>query len=114
MLLLFTLGIIDTGRLLWSFTTLSRATQAAARCAAVNSTLCGTTSQIQSYAVDQALGLDVTASAFTVTQPSCGKQVGAAYTFQFVIPWFYGTPTSVGSGNTLALTATACYPPQYP
>jgi Flp pilus assembly protein TadG len=113
-LLLFTLGIIDAGRLLWSFTTLSRATEAAARCAAVNSTLCGNTSQIQSYAVDQALGLDVTALAFTVTQPSCGKQVSATYTFQFVIPWFYGTPTSVGGGNTLALNATACYPPQYP
>ncbi len=113
LLLLFTFGIIDTGRMLWSFTTLSRATDAAARCAAVDSTTCGSTSLVQSYAVSQAWGLDVTTSAFTVTQPACGKQVSASYTFQFVIPWFFGS-TPFGAANTIALTATACYPPQYP
>ncbi|WP_316228315.1 pilus assembly protein [Bradyrhizobium sp. SZCCHNR1039] len=112
-LLLFTFGIIDIGRLLWTFTTLSRATEAAARCAAVNSTACANTGLIQNYAVGEAWGLDVTAAAFTVTQPACGKQVSATYTFQFVIPWFYGTST-LGGANTTTLSATACYPPQYP
>lgn len=112
-LLLFIFGIIDIGRLLWTFTTLSRATEATARCAAVNSTACANAGLIQNYAVGEAWGLDVTAAAFTVTQPACGKQVSATYTFQFVIPWFYGTST-FGSANTMTLSTTACYPPQYP
>ncbi|MGA7974726.1 MAG: TadE/TadG family type IV pilus assembly protein, partial [Pseudolabrys sp.] len=34
-LLLLVIGIIDTGRVLWTYTTLYRATEAAARCAAI-------------------------------------------------------------------------------
>ena len=34
-LLLFVLGIMDTGRLLWTYVTIYRATEAAARCAAI-------------------------------------------------------------------------------
>ncbi len=35
-LLMLMLGIIDTGRLIWTQTTLDRAVEAAARCGAVN------------------------------------------------------------------------------
>jgi Flp pilus assembly protein TadG len=105
-LMLFTLGIMDTGRLLWTLTTLSRATEAAARCAAVNNTVCGTTSQIQTYAAAQAWGLnDVTPSVFAVTNPLCGVQVSVTYTFQFIIPWI---------GPSTPLNAAACYLPQFP
>ena len=41
-MLLFTLGIMDAGRLLWSDITLTRATEAAARCGAVDQTNCPT------------------------------------------------------------------------
>ncbi len=34
-LLMFVLGIIDAGRLLWTYVTIYRATEAAARCAAI-------------------------------------------------------------------------------
>jgi TadE-like protein len=78
-LLLFTLGIMDTGRLLWTYITLTRATEAAARCGAVNTAVscpapngaCCT--PIPSYAATAAWGLnDVTAGMFTVTTPQCG------------------------------------------
>lgn len=113
-LLLFVLGIIDTGRLLWTYVTIYRATEAAARCAAIaaavpTATLCTTSGQTQAYAVDAAWGLTtINASAFTVSNPGCGMQVHASYDFQFVIPWF---PQFGGSSpGAMTLEATVCYP----
>ena len=45
-LLLFVLGIMDTGRLIWTYATLNRAAEAAARCASVDTATCGTVAQI--------------------------------------------------------------------
>jgi hypothetical protein len=120
-MLLFTLGIMDTGRLLWTYITLTRATEAAARCGAVNTTAscpdptgkCCT--PIPSYAATAAWGInDVTAAAFTVTTPACGVQVQATYTFQFITPWFpsFGASAPFGA-PTMTLNATACYPAQF-
>ena len=62
-LLMFAFGIIDVGRLVWTQVTLDRAVQAAARCASVNSTTCGTDSAIQTYASGQAWGMSVPAAS---------------------------------------------------
>ena len=105
-LLLDILGLMDIGRLLWTYTTLYRATEAAARCGAINMTDCGTTAQIQSRAVAEAWGLSVQTSVFTVSTPACGVQVRAAYNFTFIIP---ALDTVVPLG-TITLKATACYP----
>lgn len=108
-LLMLLLGIMECGRLYWTYTTLARATEAAARCGAVNTTLCFTASQIQAYAVTQAVGLTVTASMFTATTASCGVQVSASMPFTLLIPWVTtGTPS--GSFNLLTLNPVACYP----
>ena len=111
-MLLFTLGIMDAGRLLWTYTTLSRATEAAARCGAVNDT--ATCPSIPAYAVAQAWGInDVTAADFVATTPACGVQVQATYTFQFIVPWFPQFSASAPFGaTTMTLNATACYPIQ--
>jgi Flp pilus assembly protein TadG len=98
--LAFLLGIMDTGRLLWTYNTLHRATDAAARCAAVNTTTCGTTAQIKNEAVKAAWGLTIGSSAFTVATIACGAQVSASYEFKFVTPGL----------TTLALKASSCYP----
>ena len=103
-LLLLVIGIIDTGRALWTYTTLYRATEAAARCAAINTTDCGTVGQVQSYAAAQAFGLKIDGSAFSVATAACGIQVNGTYDFTFAIPAF---TTSLG---TITLTAAACYP----
>lgn len=100
-LLLFTLGLIDVGRLLWTQTTLDRAVQAAARCAAVNSATCGTTAHVQSYAVTQAYGLSINSSAFTVTSGTGNICVNATMVYHLIIPWV---------DDTLNLSANACYP----
>ena len=54
-MLLFTLGIMDAGRLLWTNVTLTRATEAAARCYAVNTTMCPAGS-VPAYAAESGLG----------------------------------------------------------
>ena len=100
--LLCVLGLIDFGRALWSQSTLNYAVQAAARCAAVNPTLCGTSAQIQSFAVGAAAGLTVKASNFSVTTAACGINVGASLPFEFSVPDLFQ--------YTLVLSANACYP----
>jgi Flp pilus assembly protein TadG len=114
-LLLFTLGIMDAGRLVWTYITLSRAADAAARCGAIDQT--GTCTNIPAYAATQAWGINgITAAAFTLPAPTCtnGVQVNATYTFQFIVPWFpqFGSSAPFGA-NTMPLTATACYTKQY-
>lgn len=109
LLLLFVLGLIDTGRVLWSYTTLSRAVVAASRCASVNTTACGTAANVQAYAASQAWGMGLAASAFTVTVAACGMQVRGTMAFAYITPWFY-IAAPFGVGNTLSLSATACYP----
>lgn len=95
-------GVMDLGRLVWTQVTLDRAVQAAARCAAINSTSCGTNSAVQTYATTQTWGLTTAASNFTVTHPSCGVTVSASLPFQLVVPW--------PGVNLSTLSATACYP----
>lgn len=108
-LLVFILGVMECGRLLWTYTTLYRATEAAARCGAVDAVLCSTASQIQSYAATQAYGLTVDSSAFTATTAACGVQVTASLPFTLVIPWVTVGVAS-GSFNIITLSCTACYP----
>lgn len=104
--LLFVIGIIDVGRLLWTYTTLNRAVEAAARCGAINTNDCATAAQIQSRGVAEAWGLTVPASAFTATTASCGVQVTVGYDFVFAIPALAGAS---GLGM-ITLRPTACYP----
>jgi Flp pilus assembly protein TadG len=105
-LLVFVLGLIDTGRLLWTYATLSHAVEAAARCAAISVTQCGSASAVQSYAVTQAWGLSVSTTVFSLSSVSCGNQVTATLPFTFVIP----TVLFGQALGTITLTASACYP----
>ena len=105
-ILLFTVGLMDVGRLLWTYTTLNRAVEAAARCAAINFVECGTTAQIQNRAVAEAWGLNIGASAFTVSTADCGIQVNGVHDFVFVIPGL----AAVAPLGTITLDAKACYP----
>jgi Flp pilus assembly protein TadG len=108
-LLTILLGAVDLGRLMWSNTVLAHAAEAAARCAAVNTFTCGSTTATQAYGVSQAWGLSLTSSAFAVTTPACGAQVVGTMTFNFVVPWLY-VVQPFGASNAMTLTATSCYP----
>lgn len=100
--LVLALGLMDTGRLLWTQTSLDRAVEAAARCGVVDAIQCGTAAQVQQYAADQAYGLTIDASAFTVALQACGVNVTAEYPFDLIIPWL--------SVPQVTLRASGCYP----
>lgn len=99
-LLLFLFGIISVGQAVWLQNALDFSVAEAARCASVNPTLCGSVSQIRSYAQAQA-GAGFSGSIFTVATPSCGNQISATYPFSLPIPLLT---------LSVNLTAQACYP----
>jgi Flp pilus assembly protein TadG len=95
-------GIINIGMVLWTQGSLYYAVQAAARCAAVNSTTCGSATAIQTYALNQYSGQSLGTNPFTYSATGCGHTVTASYTYSLSIPLF---PT-----YSLPLSATSCYP----
>lgn len=99
-LLLF--GTIDGGLLVWTQIGLQHGAEAAARCASINAAICGTTAGIQNYAAQNAFGIGVAPSVFSVSSAACGSQVSASYAFGFLSNSF-GTPS-------LTLTAQSCFP----
>jgi hypothetical protein len=86
--------------MVWEQTTLDYAVQQTARCAAVDTIDCGTTTQIQQYLLTKTLGMAV--SNVVVSTPSCGTQVTAQLAFEFVAPRLL--PFSQ------TLHASACFP----
>jgi Flp pilus assembly protein TadG len=105
-LLLMVLGIIDGGRMLWTQNSLQYAVEQAARCAVVNTTTCGTTAQIQSYAASMVYGMSLSSSVFSSASPGpdCGatktREVSASYSYTPLFPF----------PNNVTLTATSCRP----
>ncbi len=96
----FLLGIMDMGRLMWIYAGLYRGVEAAARCAAVNTTACATTAQIQAVAAAAVWGTTISSSVFSVsTAASCGIQVSASYSFKFYTPGL----------STITLAPSACF-----
>ncbi len=95
------IGVIEFGRLLWTLNALHYGAQQAARCAAVNSSLCGTNNLLQGWAAGIG-GSNLPGTAFTLNgAAACGMQVTATYTIILYIPYVSMNPT---------LTATACFP----
>lgn len=95
-------GIIELGQIFWTQTALQHAVEMAARCASINTSSCGTATQIQTFAGTQAYGLTLPATTFTATTPTCGNQIVAAYTYTF-LTGFFPSPT-------INLSAQSCYP----
>jgi Flp pilus assembly protein TadG len=83
-LLMVLLGAIEVGRMGWTAIGLNFAVQEAARCAAVQTTVCADAGSTAAYAAGRAAGLNIPASAFTVTRPACGIQVRADLNYSFI------------------------------
>ena len=107
-LVLLMLGSMDVARLIWTYTTLHRAVEASARCAAINPAACGSANLVTSRAVTEAWGLPVTAEMFSLQQQGCGARVTANYSFSLLIPWLSQSPDTLP--NSITLTVSACYP----
>jgi Flp pilus assembly protein TadG len=111
-------GIFEFGRALWIQGILDYAVEQAARCWAINTTLCGSASATETFAGGQSAPLPYAATCpvgqvcpvFTATQPSCGDQVQATYTFDFIkigsLPILGAKPLP----TSITLTSQSCYP----
>jgi Flp pilus assembly protein TadG len=102
-------GLAQAGLWLWADFSLQRAADAASRWASIQCgpklATCPTANQLQSYAVNNIVGLSVPSSAFslTTTNPNCtGAQVSAAYD----VPTF---TSGLGLPN-VTVHVKACYP----
>ena len=102
--LVIVLGIIDAGRAVWTQATLNHAAGAAARCGAIDTVRCGTTAEIQAYAVDQAGGMALQPTIFAVTTAVCGNKVTASLPLSLTLPW--------NGSSSITLKAEACFPMQ--
>lgn len=102
MVLVFLIGIIEAGRLVWTQSTLDYAVSEAARCGAVDLNRCGSAAQIQGYAASRVAGVTAPAAAFAVATVACGIQVSVSLPYEFVAPALF--PYSV------TIVAKACYP----
>lgn len=98
-------GVVESGLLLWTQLGLQHAVEAAARCATVNTTACGSASAIQNVAVAEAYGLNPPAATFSVASVGCGNQVSANYSYQLVTGRIAFT-----SAPSITLTARSCFP----
>lgn len=95
-------GIGSVGLGLYAQLALQHGAEMAARCASVNTTACGSVSQIQAYAVSHSYGLNPPASTFEVTTPACGNQVQASYVVDVNFAVF--------GSRSITLTSRSCYP----
>lgn len=99
-------GMIDGGRLIWTQVGLQYAVEMGARCASLqteeNPSACPG-GNVEQFAANQAVGLNLPASVFKVSTGVCGgTQVAANYNFTFVAGYF--------GGPSLALSAQSCFP----
>ena len=99
-MLMFILGIMEVGRVMWLQNALNYSVVEAARCISNSPSTCGSASQTQSFAASRA-GAGFASSVFTVTTASCGNKVTASYPVTLDIPYVNLSTT---------LTSQACYP----
>ncbi len=100
-LLTLIFGIEEVGRLFWTQGTLEFAVTQAARCAAINKTLCSTAAEVETFASSKALGMAIPSSDFALTTPTCGYKVTVNYSYASfvgkIIPY------------DMILSATSCH-----
>ena len=101
-LILLLFGIMECGRALWLLNALHYSSEEAARCASNNTAMCGTSSQIQSFAASRS-GADYKAEVFTVTSAACGNLVTASYPMNLMIPF---------GSYSVTLQAQSCFAKQ--
>ncbi len=102
LLFIFVFGIIEAGRMMWVQHTLQEATDAAARCAAINTVICPDAAAVTAYAAEQAVGIGVDAADFSHTSEACGEKVAISYHYISVVAAL--VPFDIN------LDASACHP----
>ena len=98
---MFIVGSFYLAGMLFVGSSMQFATQAAARCASVDTTNCASNAAVQTYAASKYSGGRLATPAFVATTPTCGHKVDASVTYVF----------DVGMRKiNVPLTATSCFP----
>jgi hypothetical protein len=95
----FVFGMVNCGLMLWTQLGMEHGVVAASRCTTINPTVCP---DVPAYASQQAYGLNLPKTTFTVSTPACGNRVSASYGYRFV--------TLIMPPRIVTLTAQSCYP----
>jgi Flp pilus assembly protein TadG len=95
-------GCVQLGLALWTQFGLQYGSDAAARCASINTSTCDNSTDTAAYAASHAFGLSLPPSAFSASTPGCGNQVSASYPYTFY--------TLVAGNPSVTLTARSCFP----
>lgn len=99
--LMMMIGGMYVSMLGFTAASLRYATQQGARCASVNSTLCGDAAATQTYALSQFRNISGGTATFTASDQTCGKQVTGSITYMLEAgTWELAIPIS----------ASACFP----
>ena len=96
------LAICEFGMMAWTQAGLQNGAEMAARCATFNPGTCRDAPTIQNFAAQNAFGLTIPASTFSVATATCGNQVSATYTFEFITGYF--------GMSAMTLNAQSCFP----
>ena len=102
LMLMLLFGIIESGRMVWTYQALQHGAQMAARCASVNTSLCGDSTQIASQASAAAWGISPDPSLIAGSEQACGRRVAIDYPYVFV--------GQTGSSWSMTLHASSCFP----
>ena len=97
-LLLLLLGTFDIGLVMLTEARINFAVEAAAKCGAINATMCTSPSQTAAYGASLATLPGLDASGFLIEMAACGIYVTATYPYAGVVL------------PAMTLRAGACYP----
>jgi Flp pilus assembly protein TadG len=96
-------GIPSLALMLFAIGSMHFAVEDAARCASTNTTSCGTTAAIITYAQGRYSGVLAT-PVFSHVVAACGNKVTATVTFNFDVGMYK---------QSVPLSATSCFPPDF-
>lgn len=94
-------GLFNVALMMFSSVSMEHAVQAGARCASINSTVCGSNGATLTYTQSKFVASSAARPVFTVATAACGHVVTANMTYVF----------NLGvTRYSIPLASTACYP----
>ncbi|GGC08564.1 hypothetical protein GCM10011494_29060 [Novosphingobium endophyticum] len=112
-LLLFIFGIIETGRMMWTWQALQEAAYATARCVAIGDTRCATDEQVRQYVIDRLAGSRIGLATSDVSIASTATCNGLSGMSRVALTLPYEAPLGgLFPGFPSELTVSGCMPAQ--
>lgn len=109
--MMFMFLMIDGARAVWTYQALQEIATNSARCAALGSTGCKTSSEVKDYAVDRAAdnGIKLTTGAVTLTSGATCLSV-AGMTKVAIAATYQGATTKLLPSSVTTLNTESCFP----